>query len=349
MITQSLPEQNEAAGKITDSQEEVRNLPQAEAISLEIPQENIFVQEQLTDPILKGCFGKVAGKGLSPKQGLLYREKQINISKGELEIRSQLMVPDKYDSIILEKGHSVLVNAHLGIIETNQRITQKFHWPEIEKQVRNFCQKVDMCQKQSYNSDQTEVKMCPLPEISTPVKSIEADLIKTSVTSKLMKRLWQICGVKQLENSPYHPESDGLAERFNVTLMRMIKAYLAENHKNWDQNPQLLLYAYRSVPQESTGFSPFELLFGRHVRGPLDLIKQNWDQIVKEDPQNVITCADSVVINLKRNLDLADENLKPQKVKQKVWYDKNARELQFNPGNEAHQGEKATTELERSI
>ena len=185
------------------------------------------------------------------------------------------MVPDKYDSIILEKGHSVLVNAHLGIIETNQGITQKFHWPEIEKQVRNFCQKVDMCQKQSYNSDQTEVKMCPLPEVSTPVKNIEADIIEPSFTSRLITRVWQICGVKHLENSPYHPESDGLAERFNGTLMRMIKAYLTENHTNWDQNPQLLLYAYRSVPQESTCFSPFKLLFERHVRGPLDLIKQN--------------------------------------------------------------------------
>ena len=110
VITRSHPEQTEAAGNVTDFQEREGNIPQAEAFSLEIPQEDIFVQKQLADPTLKGCFGKVAGKGLSLKQGLLYREKQLNIVKGELEIRSQLMVPDKY---------SFIGDAHLCISEIN--------------------------------------------------------------------------------------------------------------------------------------------------------------------------------------------------------------------------------------
>ena len=37
-----------------------------------------------------------------------------------------------------------------------------------------------------------------------------------------------------------------------------------------------LLFAYREVPQESTGFSPFELLYGRKVRGPLDVLRETW-------------------------------------------------------------------------
>ena len=39
----------------------------------------------------------------------------------------------------------------------------------------------------------------------------------------------------------------------------------------------LLLYAYREVPQKSSGFSPFELIFGRDVRGPLDAVKESWE------------------------------------------------------------------------
>ena len=131
----------------------------------------------------------------------------------------------------------------------------------------------------------------------------------TSFTSKLMKRLWQICGIKHKETTAYHPESNGLTEKFNGTLMRMIRAYLAENPNNWDQKLQSLLFAYRSVPQASTGFSPFELLFGRRVKGPLDLIKQNWEQITQDDPQDVVTYVDTLMNVLKRNLELAAETL----------------------------------------
>ena len=45
----------------------------------------------------------------------------------------------------------------------------------------------------------------------------------------------------------------------------------------WDSWLPYLLFAYREVPNESTGFSPFELLFGRHVRGPLDILKESWE------------------------------------------------------------------------
>ena len=37
-----------------------------------------------------------------------------------------------------------------------------------------------------------------------------------------------------------------------------------------------LLFAYREVPQESTGFSPFKLLYSRRVQGPLDILKESW-------------------------------------------------------------------------
>ena len=44
-----------------------------------------------------------------------------------------------------------------------------------------------------------------------------------------------------------------------------------------------MLFAYREVPQESTGFSPFELLYGREVRGPLDVVKESWEVGEKGD------------------------------------------------------------------
>lgn len=51
---------------------------------------------------------------------------------------------------------------------------------------------------------------------------------------------------------------------------------LVGRKKDWDEYLPYLLFAYREVPQESTGFSAFKLLFGRRVRGPIDILKGAW-------------------------------------------------------------------------
>ena len=111
------------------------------------------------------------------KCGLLYKEKLINISKGGPEVKSQLVVPDKYRPMILEKGHADIFTAHLGINKTRQRISQNFYWPEMGKHIRIFCQRCDVCQKQGHNRDKTKAKLCPLPVISTPFKRLGVDII----------------------------------------------------------------------------------------------------------------------------------------------------------------------------
>ncbi|XP_078244130.1 kelch-like protein 29 isoform X1 [Pogona vitticeps] len=77
-------------------------------------------------------------------------------------------------------------------------------------------------------------------------------------------------------------------------------------------------------------------MFAAHlgVKEPLDLIKQNWEQITLDDPQDVVTYIDTLMNDLRRNLELAAENLQAQKVRQKTWYDHKARERHFDPGEE---------------
>ena len=61
-----------------------------------------------------------------------------------------------------------------------------------------------------------------------------------------------------------------------------IKCYAQEEPTDWDRHIPYVLFAYRESPHETTGYSPFELLYGRQVRGPLQLTKENW-----EDDQNI--------------------------------------------------------------
>jgi hypothetical protein len=56
----------------------------------------------------------------------------------------------------------------------------------------------------------------------------------------------------------------------------MIRTFCLQYEKDWDDGVHLLLFAAREAVQESLGFSPFELVFGHTVRGPLKLVKEKW-------------------------------------------------------------------------
>ena len=57
----------------------------------------------------------------------------------------------------------------------------------------------------------------------------------------------------------------------------MLQNSINKEGYNLDNMLPYVLFAYREVPQSSTGFSPFELLYGREVRGPLDILKELWE------------------------------------------------------------------------
>ena len=83
-------------------------------------------------------------------------------------------------------------------------------------------------------------------------------------------------GAKQIKSSAYHPESQGALETFYSTLKNIIKTYCLDNERDRDEDISLLLFAGRKSVKESLGFSPFELVFGHSVCGPLKLLKENW-------------------------------------------------------------------------
>ena len=114
-------------------------------------------------------------------------------------------------------------------------------------------------------------------------KSIQSDQ-GTNFMAHAFQQVMNQLGIKQYKSSAYHPESQGALERFHQTLKTMIKMYCIENSRDWDEGVHLLLFAVRESVQESLGFSPFELVFGHAVRGPLLLLKEKW---LDEDPEKI--------------------------------------------------------------
>ena len=96
--------------------------------------------------------------------------------------------------------------------------------------------------------------------------------------SRTLGELYGLLGIKSIRTIVYHPQTDGLVERLNKTLKSMIRKFVHKDSRNWDRWLDPLLFAVREVPQALTGFSPFELLFGRTPRRVLDLVKESWEE-----------------------------------------------------------------------
>ncbi|XP_044133676.1 uncharacterized protein LOC122926366, partial [Bufo gargarizans] len=153
----------------------------------------------------------------------------------------------------------------------------------------------------------------------------------TQFTAEVTQQIWKTCGVKSLTSSPYHPQTNSLCERFNGTLKQMLKSFTGA-YKDWERFLPHLLFAYREVPQESTGFSPFELLYGRRVRGPLDLIKDHWEGQTEIEGTPVVPYVLELRDRMEELAQTVRENLRAAQQRQRVWYDRRARHRSFQIG-----------------
>ena len=153
-------------------------------------------------------------------------------------------------------------------------------------------------------------------------------------TSALMKEVSRLLSFKQLVTSPYHPICNGLVERFNGTLKKMLTRMCAERPKDWDKYIDPLLFAYREVPQESLGFSPFELIYGWPVRGPMQVLRELWTKDI-EDPR--VRTTYQYVLDLRERLEstvsLAQQNLQNMSKKYKKYYNPKSRRRHLKVGS----------------
>ncbi|XP_037505621.1 uncharacterized protein LOC119381945 [Rhipicephalus sanguineus] len=158
----------------------------------------------------------------------------------------------------------------------------------------------------------------------------------SNFTSELMSEVGRLLSLRLQTTTPYHPMANGLVEKFNGTLKKMLRRMCTEQPKDWDRFIEPLLFAYREVPQASTGFSPFELLYGRNVRGPLHILRELWTGSRLEEE---VKTAYQYVVDLRERLEttcqIAHEALDQAGERYKRYYDRGAKAKILHPGDQA--------------
>ena len=83
--------------------------------------------------------------------------------------------------------------------------------------------------------------------------------------------LCSLLGCVKTRTAPYHPESDGMVERFNRTCLMMLSMLVNDRRNNWHKLLPFVMHAYRTSVHESTGYSPYRLMMGEKCSLPQDL------------------------------------------------------------------------------
>ncbi|KAL5473843.1 hypothetical protein EMCRGX_G028405 [Ephydatia muelleri] len=162
--------------------------------------------------------------------------------------------------------------------------------------------------------------MGPLPETPRDQgKNFEA---------KVIQEICHLLGVTKTRTTPYHPQSDGLVERFNRTLLEMLSTTVADEH-DWDLSLPTQLLAYRTSVQETTGTTPFQLMFGRNPRLPEDVLYS----LPVASHDSVTQYTRVLKGRLERSYQAVIKHVQQKQIHQKDLYDRGVRGSPYGVGD----------------
>jgi len=152
-------------------------------------------------------------------------------------------------------------------------------------------------------------------------------------TSECMQKVCDLLNINHAVTTPYHPMANGLVESFNGCLKTMIKRVCTDYPTEWHKCIDPLLFSYREVPQEATGFAPFELIYGRNVRGPLSIVKALWTDNPNEEIRTAYDYVFELREKLQNTMDIAQQNMSEAQKRNKRYYDRRAKDQNIRIGD----------------
>nr|XP_054604616.1 uncharacterized protein LOC129165457 [Nothobranchius furzeri] len=147
--------------------------------------------------------------------------------------------------------------------------------------------------------------------------------------SALMKQLCDTYGVTKSRTTPYHPAGNGGTERFNQTLLDMLRSLETAKQNRWPEYISELVHAYNNTTHSSTGYAPSFLMFGRHLRLPVDLELGVGPQEVRHELSGWVNEHQR---RLSTAYNIAGQKMSKAASQSKQHYDKKAKAMPLLPG-----------------
>jgi hypothetical protein len=293
---------------------------------------------------------------------------------------------------ILYNMHNVPNAGHFGIKATIDKTRQRYFWPTMGEDIRNYIETCDICQRQG-KPKPTEVLrpigvgqafdrlgidiVGPLKPTTTgkryivvatdyftkwpEARAIEKADAKTVAwflydeiicrhscpreilsdrgavfVSQIVTNLIEIIGTHRRLTSAYHPQSNGLTERYNQTLCQTLKKCVKETTQEWDTLIASALFAYRTTKNRTTKYEPFYLLYGRAPTLPIELDIITWpvEEINEKQFKEMIHKRTGEVAGIfEDNRINASKNIKDAQKRQKITHDRKIRTMTYKIGD----------------
>uniref|UniRef100_A0A8C5PDV3 Integrase catalytic domain-containing protein n=1 Tax=Leptobrachium leishanense TaxID=445787 RepID=A0A8C5PDV3_9ANUR len=153
----------------------------------------------------------------------------------------------------------------------------------------------------------------------------------TNFESTLIAELLILAGVAKSHTTAYHPMGNGETECFNRTLGNMLRSLPLKEKHNWPAQIQTLTFAYNATVHETTGYAPFQLMFGRIPKLPIDVMFGQ----VSHDPVIVdySSYATSLMTYLHEATQIAQKHTEKQQAKQAKCYNRKIKGTNLNIGD----------------
>ncbi|KAK7921991.1 hypothetical protein WMY93_008893 [Mugilogobius chulae] len=150
-----------------------------------------------------------------------------------------------------------------------------------------------------------------------------------SFESSLMQQLCKLYGIAKSRTTPYHPAGNGQCERFNRTLHNLLRAFPVSRKRDWPSCLPQVLFAYNTTQHQSTGETPFFLMFGQEPRLPVDFLLGRVEEPIRGEVHDWILEHQT---RLRFAFEGAEERLRAAANSRKARHDKGVREELLKEG-----------------
>lgn len=307
--------------------------------------------------------------------------------------RHQVAIPHSWRARVLKECHdSVLTGGHLGFNKTHIKLRERYWWPRMFSDTRDYVLSCTMCQKrkgpQPIQAGEPQSIVTGEPwstvgmDVFGPLRPKSSNghcyiLTFTDFTSKfviaialkaageeecadalvkevicrhgvmkelvsdrganfishMMTEVYKVLKIHKINTTAWHPQGNGITERFNKSLADMLAIYIAELKRDWDELLPYIIFAYNASTHEVTKFTPYFLLFGKEPRFPFELALKGNDtpvvggtaayaeELVQRIKEAVALAKDNIALAQHKSENRASETRKPVEYNtgQKVW------------------------------